>query len=173
MNEKDFNNIIKLMLIVSGVIILTICLLLYLGDEEMRKGLEYSIWFKIGLIAFSIAIIAMFFMICATMFCSKSNDVFIASNCEKGYFLIKENFSSISYDNLDFCLKNADNNDFIVCIGKDVPITSEQFVFEDSANKQKKTVLLAHEKYMPVFRLEVKSETVKCENCNKEQDGSQ
>lgn len=175
MSEKEYNNIIKILLISSGIIVLAVCLFLYLGDKEMKDYFETSLWFKLALTSLFIPLILILFGICVTIWRNKPSEAFFVSNCKDGYLLVKNSHdkkeaSCNLYTDLDTCLKYASDDDLIVIVGKKSKIDSERIILKDMNNNQEKIINLFLEKEMPVFRFEIKTETVKHDSIKEQED---
>lgn len=57
MNSKNSDCILKAFAIAAGTALLLVCLCLYLGDDNMRKGIENCVWVKIVLTVVLIVVI--------------------------------------------------------------------------------------------------------------------
>ncbi len=173
MSEKEYNNIIKILLISSGIIVLLTCLFLYFGDKDMKDCFEMSLWFKLGLTSLFIPLILIGIGICVTIWKNKSSEALFVSNCNDGYLLVKNSSdkreaSCNLYTDLDSCLKYASDDDLIVIVGKKSKIDSERIILKDMNSKQGKIISFFFEKEMPVFRLEVKTDSLKYDTISKE-----
>ena len=163
MQEKQYNDFIKLLMIVTSTILVTICLILYLGDENMKKEFEFNYCFKIGIILFFLALIAMLAAICIAIFknSDKSNSFIFDSNTKYIILKSKSNREYKKYENLESCFENIDDNDLLVVLDDDFEIDFDKLFIINKNSESKKSISLTLGKSFPVFKANVKTQSLK------------
>lgn len=134
MNSKNSDCIMKVCAIAAGTALLLVCLFLYLGDDNMGKGIENCGWVKIILSVVAVLVLG---GIIAGIWCCKQNCYFgdyrdFLPTYDSGVVVVRENNTEgiksctvTHYDTLGIYADNASDNDTAYVYGSKNTINAE------------------------------------------------